>query len=183
MNDFPVLVTERLRLRCFEQTDIPLVHQYLNDPQVAGTLMDITPPYSLYDALALVAHSHDAFTEGSAYLFAVARQTTDELIGYCDIEVQPQHRRGEIAYWIGQPHWRQGYATEAARRVVRFGFETLRLNRIYAHVLHHNTASAHVLRKAGLQYEGTYRQGCYKDGQFADVDFYGILYADWLTQR
>jgi ribosomal-protein-alanine N-acetyltransferase len=177
---FPTLETARLRLRLFEPDDAPAVQQLLNDPEVTGTLMDKTLPYSLDDARVMIAASHDGFARGTAYVFAVVRKLNNDLVGYGDIEVRPDHRRGEIAYWIGRPYWWQGYATEAAKCLVQFGFETLGLNRIYAYVLKRNQASAHVLQKAGLVYEGTQRQGALKDGVFEDVDYYGLLRQDYL---
>jgi RimJ/RimL family protein N-acetyltransferase len=177
---FPVLETGRLRLRRFELADAPAVQQLLNDPEVTGTLMDKTLPFSLDDAQAMIASSHEGFETGRAYVFALVRKLNDDLVGYGDIEVRPDHKRGEIAYWIGRPYWWQGYATEAAKCLVQFGFETLGLNRIYAYVLKRNEASARVLQKAGLVYEGTQRQSALKDGVFEDVDYYGLLRQDYL---
>ena len=119
MTDFPTLETERLRLRCFEETDAPVVQELLSDPEVIGNLIDITLPYSLDDAHRMIADSHRAFAESAAYAFAVVRQSNDTLVGYCDLEIQPQHHRGEIAYWIGRPYWWQGYATEATKCVLQ----------------------------------------------------------------
>ena len=174
------LETARLRLRRFELADAPAVQQLLNDPEVTGTLMDKTLPYSLEDAHTLITASHKGFESGRAYVFAVVRKLNDDLVGYGDIEVRPDHKRGEIAYWIGRPYWWQGYATEAAKCLVQFGFQELALNRIYAFVLKRNEASANVLQKAGLVYEGTQRHGAHKDDVFEDVDFYGLLRQDYL---
>lgn len=183
MDSFPTLETERLRLRCFELSDAPYVQVLLNDPEVIGTMIDLSLPFSLADAQTMIANGHRAFQEGSAYVFAITRRSNGDLVGYADIEVQAAHRRGEIAYWIGKPYWWQGYATEAAKAIIRFGFEDLGLNRIYAFVLTRNTASAHVLQKAGLTHEGTLRHSVRKNDVFENVDFYGLLRQDWLTGR
>lgn len=183
METFLTLETERLLLRRLEPNDATTIQTLLNDPEVSGTLMDISLPFTLDDARAMIAASHTAFVEGTAYVFAVTRKSNGDLVGYCDLEVQAEHRRGEIAYWIGRPYWWQGYATEAAKCIVRFGFEHLNLNRIYAYVLKRNRASANVLTKAGLTYEGTLRQSARKNGVFEDVDFYALLHEDWLTSQ
>lgn len=175
MTDFPCLETERLLLRPFRDSDAPTVQQLLSDPEVIGNLIDIALPDSLEEAQRMIADSHQAFAEGAAYTFAVVRDSNDTLVGYCELKIQTQHRRGEIAYWIGRPYWWQGYATEAAKCVVQFGFEELGLNRIYAHVIKGNAASVKVLRKAGLRLEGTQRQGIQKGNEFLDVEFYGLL--------
>ncbi|MAS32388.1 MAG: GNAT family N-acetyltransferase [Anaerolineaceae bacterium] len=183
MSVFPILETERLRLRDLRISDAETIQTLLNEPEITGNLMDKALPYSLEDAQSLITYSQDAFAQGKAYMFAIERKSNEDMIGYCDVEVQADHQRGEIAYWIGLPYWWQGYATEAAKRVVRFGFEDLALNRIYAYVMKRNEASAHVLQKAGLIYEGTQRHGTRKNDVYEDVDFYGLLREDWLTAR
>ena len=180
MSALPTLETERLLLRCFEMKDAPVVQQLLSDPEVTGNLMDTTLPFTLEDAEQMITRSHQAVEANTAYMFAVVRKSNDTLVGYCDVEVQRHHKRGEIAYWIGRPYWWQGYATEAAKRVVRFAFEDLGLNRVFAYVLKRNTASAGVLTKAGLKLEGTQRQSIEKDGVLEDVEFYGLLREDYL---
>ncbi|MBZ0301169.1 MAG: GNAT family N-acetyltransferase [Anaerolineae bacterium] len=182
MKDFPTLETERLRLRRFELADAPIVQTLLNDPDVTGNLLEASLPFSLEDACSMITTSHATFEAGTGWAFAVTRKSNDDLVGYCDIQLQCEHQRGAITYWIGRPYWWQGYATEAAKKVVRFGYEQLGLNRIYAYVLQRNTASAHVLQKAGLIREGTLRQSILKAGVFEDVDFYALLREDWLTE-
>ncbi len=182
MKSFPTLDTERLHLRRFELSDAPLVQKLLDDPEVISNMIDKTPPYTLEDAETMIKQSHAAYATGNAIAFAITRKSDTGLVGYCDLELQAKHERGEIAYWIGRPYWWQGYATEAVKCVVRFGFEELNLNRIFAYVLTENTASAGVLKKAGLQLEGTQRQAAQKADEFKDVEFYGLLRADYQKE-
>ena len=180
MTVFPTLETNRLCLRRFELADAPAVQALINDPDVTGNLMDVALPFTLDDARAMIVRSHETSESGAAYVFAVVRRSNDDLVGYCDLLVHQDHLRGEITYWIGRPYWWQGYATEAAKSVIGFGFEELGLNRIFAHVLKRNEAAAHVLQKAGLIYEGTHRQGARKDDLYEDVDFYAQLREDYV---
>ena len=85
------------------------------------------------------------------------------------------HRRAELGYWLGVPFWGKDYVTEAARAAVAFGFETLGLNRIYAHHFAGNTASGRVLEKIGMRHEGRSRQHIQKWDQFVDIENYGVL--------
>jgi [ribosomal protein S5]-alanine N-acetyltransferase len=80
---------------------------------------------------------------------------------------------------VGRDWWGQGYATEAARAVLRYGFEELKLNRIYAHHMTKNPASGRVLEKIGMQREGCLRQMIRKWGVLEDVVLYAILRQDW----
>jgi len=89
------------------------------------------------------------------------------------------HNHGELGYWIGKPFWGRGYATEAAAAVLRFGFETLQLNRIHAAFMEHNPASGRVMEKIGMSHEGTLRQHMKKWDRFYDVIKYGILKSDY----
>lgn len=173
------LETDRLLLRPFRLTDAPVLCELLSDPAVLGTLMDVDGPLTLADAESMIAGWQAATGRGESLVFAVVRRASETLVGYIDIELYPEHQRGEMAYWIGHPYWWQGYASEAARRLVRYSFEHLELNRVYAYCLTRNHPSARVLEKAGLIYEGTHRQGAFKNGAFEDVAFYGVLRADY----
>lgn len=177
MLTLPLLETENLVLRRFELVDADRIQALLNNPRVADTLMDVKLPYTLEDARRLVMYSHEAVPAGTAYLFGIEQKPERRLIGYIDIEVEAVHQRGEIAYWIGSDFWRRGYATEAARRIVQFAWDDLKLNRVYGYCMARNIASARVLMKAGLTYEGTLRQETVKNGVFEDVEFYGLTHS------
>jgi RimJ/RimL family protein N-acetyltransferase len=77
------------------------------------------------------------------------------------------------------PYWNQGYATEAARRVIAWAFEDLRLNRVYARYLLRNPASGRVMRKAGLRPEGTFPQDALKNGVFEDLGQCGLVRSEY----
>ena len=77
------------------------------------------------------------------------------------------------------PYWNRGFATEAARAILAFGFESLELNRIYALHMTVNPASGRVLHKAGMRHEGTLRQSVVKWGDHKDIGVYGILAKEW----
>jgi [ribosomal protein S5]-alanine N-acetyltransferase len=95
------------------------------------------------------------------------------------IRVDKLHNKGELAYWIGKDYWGKGYATEAVKRVIDFGFKELKLNRIWAAIMSKNKASGKVLKKVGLRYEGTLKQDVLRWNQYEDVDVYGLLKSDY----
>jgi RimJ/RimL family protein N-acetyltransferase len=94
------------------------------------------------------------------------------------LRVEPDHRRAELGYWIGVPYWGKGYATEAARALVQYGFETLQLHRIFASHFANNSVSAKVLRKIGMRHEGRQRGHILKWGEFLDIEMYGMVGSD-----
>ena len=93
------------------------------------------------------------------------------------------HDSAELGYWIGVPYWGNGYATEAAREMLDYGFETLKLNRIFASHFKPNAASGRILRKLGMLHEGCQREHIRKWDQFIDSELYGMLRRDWENSR
>jgi RimJ/RimL family protein N-acetyltransferase len=101
------------------------------------------------------------------------------LIGVVGLQQIARDRlRAELGYWIGVPWWGKGYATEAARAVVRYGFDELGLHKIHAHYLTRNPASGKVLERVGMRREGMLREEVRKWGRFEDVILCGILRSD-----
>ena len=100
-------------------------------------------------------------------------------IGAIGLTISPRNQRAEMGYWLGVPYWNKGYATEAARAVLRFGFQELGLNRIYASYFPRNPASGRVMEKAGMRYEGTLRQHFVRWSEPEDLVYYSILKSEW----
>ena len=85
---------------------------------------------------------------------------------------------GEIGYWLGVPYWNHGYMSESTRAVIDWGFNSLKLHRIFAEALTRNPASARVMAKAGMLFEGTARGKLIKHGKYEDMVNYAILETD-----
>jgi ribosomal-protein-alanine N-acetyltransferase len=168
-----VLETERLILRPFEVSDAPVVERLASAYEVAATTLNIPHPYPEGMAESYILGAIEAMNHGDRFSFAIVHQR--QLIGSITVSMRPPHDCAEMGYWIGVPYWKQGYATEAARRVVNFGFEEKHLNRIYASCFIDNPASAHVLQKCGMKHEGRLRQHFHKWDRYVDADYYGIL--------
>jgi RimJ/RimL family protein N-acetyltransferase len=97
------------------------------------------------------------------------------LVGAISLRIELPQRRAELGYWVGVPYWGRGFATEAARAMIEFGFRRLSLHRIYAHHFVRNPASGRVMEKAGMQHEGTLRGHFFRWGAPEDVAVWGIL--------
>lgn len=123
------------------------------------------------------------------YQLAIVLPENGALIGNTGIRQrslgkrEPEARQADIGYELDPQYWGQGYATEAARAILNFGFERLAVHRIWAHCLAENTASAHVLDKLGLQLEGRLREDEYFKGRWWDTLVYAILEHEWLAVR
>jgi [ribosomal protein S5]-alanine N-acetyltransferase len=169
------LKTIRLLMRPYREEDISTLVRLLGAREVAATTLRIAHPYTEADARAFLKAQ-----ESPAAKFGMFEVSTGDLVGGIGLSVEEQHQRAELGYWVGVPYWNKGYATEAAREMVRHGFEDLKLNRIYAGVFGGNPASEQVLRKIGMKHEGTSRQHFLKWGKFLDDECYGMLAADWF---
>ncbi len=175
----PVLETPRLLLRPFRETDIPAIVRLLQDPDIAKTTLNVPYPYAEKDARNWLEIQQQERRQGTGYTFAIVLREDGEFVGAIDIRPDMRHKKAEIGYWIGKRYWGQGYATEAARAIIRYGFESLGLNRIYATHFAENPASGRVMQKAGMQYEGLMRAATFKDGRFQDHVLYAILREEW----
>jgi RimJ/RimL family protein N-acetyltransferase len=169
------LRTTRLLLRSFADQDIPAIVRLARAPEIAATTINIPHPYAEDDARSFLAHSREELRGGRSTNFAVTILQNGELCGAIGLTIAPAHQRAELGYWIGVPFWRQGFATEAATAVLAFGFETLRLHRIFASHFAENIASRRVLEKIGMRHEGRSREHLKKWDQFIDLENYGLL--------
>ena len=86
----------------------------------------------------------------------------------------PEHARAEVGYVLSRGYWGRGIMTEAVRAVIHFGFEELHLNRIESRCIAENMASARVMEKAGMVYEGTLRGREFIKGYYRDMKVYAI---------
>ena len=177
-----VLQSEQVRLRPLEDRDIAAVGELARDKRIADNTF-VPHPYSLEDAEDFVKKAQEKWREGEACVFAVTDPESDDLRGVMGLHPEPQHKSANVGYWIGAPYWGRGLATAALRLLIRFGFEVLELNRIEAGHFDHNPASGRVMRKAGMQFEGTRRGAVLHRDSYKDVLWHAILREDYLSAK
>ncbi|PMB53256.1 GNAT family N-acetyltransferase [Fischerella thermalis CCMEE 5201] len=175
----PTLQTQRLTLRPFCVADAGDVQHLAGAREIAAMTLIIPHPYEDGMALEWIKTHPIAFSEGKDVNFAIALNNTGKLCGAIGLGVNQEHNHAELGYWIGKSFWGKGYCTEAAKAVLRYGFEKLGLHRICASHFSHNPASGRVMQKIGMTYEGCRRQHICKWGQYEDIIDYGILKSEW----
>jgi ribosomal-protein-alanine N-acetyltransferase len=175
---FPTLRTERLVLRGFTMDDARRVQQLAGAREVAATTLTMPHPYVDGMAEAWIG-GHAAAWEARRRLTLAVTSQADGVVGVVGLSLVPEHRRGEVGYWIGVPYWNRGFATEAAAAVLDFGFGELGLNRVVGRYFTRNPASGNVLRKLGMTREGTLREHVVRWGQAEDLECYAILAREW----
>ncbi|MCA9731159.1 MAG: GNAT family N-acetyltransferase [Deferribacteres bacterium] len=182
MTKRPSLQTERLLLRPFSTGDAKTVQRLANCKEVTSTTLQLPYPYRLHHAEEWIATHQSLYQEKQQVIFAVTLIDTKELVGAIGMRYDKVHENAEIGYWIGHDFWNKGFATEAARAMVEFGFGKMALHRIYAHFMVHNPASGKVMKKLGMQFDGIMREHVKKDGEFIDLHLYSILRKEWQQQ-
>lgn len=130
----------------------------------------------------LIEHLHNAYAEHQGITWAVAMKDNDVVLGFLGIQNWSQyHHRAEIGHGIARSHWEQGIASEAIRAIIRFGFEEMNLNHIYAGTIADNYGSVGLLEKIGFHREGTRRKFSWEDdGTFHDSAMYELLGDEYI---
>ncbi|MFP8894948.1 GNAT family N-acetyltransferase [Chryseobacterium sp. EZn1] len=173
MEKFPVLQTERLILSQLEEKDIPFIVELLQHRIFSDLTSNIPYPYVENDARSWVKMSNEAFKNNTGYTFAI-RNKEGQIIGAIGLHDRDDDK-AELGYWIGIPHWDKGYVTEAAKAIIDFGFNELKLNKIFATHFPHNPASGRIMEKVGMEQEAVLIKEVKKDGEYFDLVRYCIL--------
>ena len=179
MTQPPTLRSERQTLRPLTPGDMPAVRELAGDRRVAE--MTLLPhPFEGAAADEWLRKRTKGAEEGTIDTFSILfREDGYALIGHAGLVIDRANEKAELHYWLGVPHWGNGYATEAARELLRHAFENLRLGRVHADHFARNPASGRVLRKIGMQEEGYLRRHFKRWERLDDLVLYGILAEEW----
>jgi [ribosomal protein S5]-alanine N-acetyltransferase len=151
MTVFPVLHTSRLMLRQISIDDIAALIKYANNKKISDNVLNIPYPYREPDAVFRISYAVQGFKNKTRYVFAIILKESEELIGEISLHLDGQNPVAELGYWIGEPFWGKGIATEAAGAILHFGFGTLHLRLVFATCHEDNEASQKVLVNNGMQ--------------------------------
>ena len=173
------IATDRLELRPFSISDIKPLTEIANDPSIADSMISIPHPYTIQYAKQWIKKAEKKMSADIAYIYAISLKEDKRLIGAIELRtIEREHLQAELSFWIASEWQGRGYATEAAKAMIKFGLNTLGLNRIYAHHMLRNRLSEKVLKKIGMSHEGIMKQRVIKWGIFEDVGFYAIIKQD-----
>ena len=178
---FPI-TTERLLLRPVAVDDAPAMARYQSQPDVCRFI-----PYEPRSAEQIAQRLQDpanARSEleraGQRLFLAVLRRSDGVLVGDVMLAwTSEEQRAGEIGYVFDPDQHGNGYATEAARALLRLGFEGLGLHRIVGLLDARNAASAAVLRRAGMRQEAHLVQNEWFKGEWTDELIFAMLESEW----
>ena len=177
--NLPYLETERLKFRKLSMRDAGDVFEYASVPEVT-LYVSWTPHRTIADTKSFLKHVLFQYEKGIPASWGLVLKENDKLIGtggylWCSTE----HSKAEIGYVISDKYWNKGYMTEALKKILQFGFETMSLERIEARCFVENTASERVMQKCGMKLEGILRSSLHIKGAFIDCKLYSILKSEY----
>jgi ribosomal-protein-alanine N-acetyltransferase len=178
-----ILTTERLLLRDFVESDWEAMLAYQQDPLYLryNEWMSRTAE-EVRDFLQIFL-DHQKHVPRIKFQFAITLRSTGQFIGNCGVRKGfADAREGDMGYELDPRFWGNGYATEAARAVLGFGFSYINLQRVSAWCLAENVASARVLEKLGMKLKKRMRDHQFFKGKWWDMLSYAILYDEWRRQ-
>lgn len=182
----PHLFGKRIRLRAAEKEDINLFLVWVNDPEVTEHLMLAYP---------MARFEEDRWYENmmslpaAEHVMVIEVQDESRANGYRPIGTCQFHnldwrcRSAEVGIMIGEKaFWNQGYGTETMKLLLKHGFETLNLHRLWLRVYDKNKRGIRAYEKAGYRYEGKFREAHFQNGQYDDVHFMSVLRQEWMAK-
>lgn len=183
MDKFPVLKTDRIQLRKPVAKDIPHITEYANNSRIAEMTLNTPYPYQERDAVFWLNMANEGFRDQSKYIFAISLLPIDEFIGGISLRINKRFNRAELGYWIGEPFWNNGYATEATKEVLKFGFEEIGLHKVLATHFLRNPASGKVLAKNGMIKEAQLKEHVKKDNEYLSVIQYRLTRKEYSNRK
>ena len=177
--EFPVLESERLRLRRIVPSDAPQIYRLYSDPEVTRHY-DLETFTDEHQATDLIESYSARFERGIGLRWGICLESAEDAVigtaGY-NLWLQTSYR-AILGYDLAPTHWRRGFMTEALNAVLDFGFARMQLNRVEATVFPANQASHKLMRKLGFAKEGLLREYEYVKGGFVDLVLYSLLRRD-----
>lgn len=176
----PELETERLKFRALKRTDDADIFEYSSNPKTSQYLL-WTPHESIAFTRRFIEIILTKYKLGEYNDWAIVLKKSNKMIGTCGFtRIDQDNGVVEIGYVINPEYWGQGYATEAARRVMEFAFEELKVNRVEARFMFGNDASLKVMTKIGMKFEGYLREALLVKGKYKTIGIASILRREYL---
>jgi ribosomal-protein-alanine N-acetyltransferase len=172
--NLPTLETERLILRKLIYEDVDDIYEYAKIPKVSEYVLWY-PHTSKFESLEYLNLVYEKYNHGEPAPWGIILKETGKLIGSIGfVKIDEKESVGEIGYVISPFYWNRGFATEAVRSVVQFGFAELELTKVTAHTITQNRASGRVLLRVGFNFDGTKHGYTEIKNKPVDIDFYSI---------
>jgi RimJ/RimL family protein N-acetyltransferase len=175
-----IIYGKRIRLRGAERSDLEKFVVWINDPEVTAGLT-LFLPMSSVDEEKWFDSVMKRSQEEKPLVIDMKDGTDWRLIGNSSFfDFDWVARSAEVGIMIGDKTvWNQGYGSEVMTVLLRHGFRTLNLNRIYLRVYAENKRAIRAYEKVGFVHEGRMRQAVYKQGSYSDILYMSVLREEW----
>lgn len=179
-----LLETPRLLLRPFAVEDAKAMYaNWASDSEVTKYLT-WQPHKSVLATEELLRSWCVQYADPSYYMWAIVPRELSEPIGSISVvQKDDQAESVQIGYCIAKAYWQRGYTSEALEEVIRYFFEQVGVGRVEARHGVENANSGKVMRKCGMQYEGTLRKAGRNNQGICDMVYYGIVVGDFWSKR
>lgn len=176
MKQLDILTTQRLHLRPLTLADAESLFSYFSIDEVM-TYYDLETFKSVEEAKKLINIWNDRFKNDESCRWAITlKEDTSRAIGTCGFHnLSKENNRAEIGYEFHPDYWGKGLATEASKKLIDYGFNTLHYRRLEAFIDPRHGASKKVLQKSGMETEGVLREYFFEKGVFVDAEILSIL--------
>lgn len=175
----PHLFTPRLVLKPLHKAQAETLRLLASEPLIAENTATVPVPYTLDVAHAFIEAQEENYRSGASLALGTHLRETGELIGVTSIRFAPRHHSGLLGGWTAAGQRERGYAAESACGLMHFCFTALALYRIGGQCFSRNKASARVMEKIGLAYEGRLQGAFLKNGVYEDMSLFGVVRSDW----
>lgn len=182
---FTQIMTDRLLVRPFEAGDVDALHARRNDPDVSR-YQNWSRPFSRSAAEAMVQSllNMDGPTNDEWWMATLVEHESGTIVGDLAVELTWSGRSAEIGYNLDRPFWGRGFAVEGASALVEYLFETVGVTRVFGMLHPANRASAMVLERCGLVFEGHTKLSYWDEADGPSDDWiYGVTLDAWRAWR
>jgi RimJ/RimL family protein N-acetyltransferase len=179
-----IIYGKRIRLRAAEHEDVKKFYEWVNDPEITRGL-SLNLPMSMRDEENWFEGLAKRDPHEKPLAIEVHKGRNWKLIGNCGVfGIEWTNRSAELGIIIGEKsEWDKGYGAEAMTLLLRHGFETLNLHRIFLRVYASNVRAVRSYEKAGFVLEGRLREAVYKVGKYDDVLIMSVLHSEWTAHN
>lgn len=169
---------ERVELRTVEEKDLEFLQRTVNDQMVRQYLGRRSPVNGHRER---EWYEESASDDETTHLLVCRDEAPMGIVG-----LYPEDSKGvnvEIALFLAEEFWGEGYGTEASRLVTDYAFRERRHHRVIAHVFAGNVGSARIWEKLGFRHETTHVEAEFLDGEYVDVELYAVLEDEWFDRE
>ena len=170
--------TDRLLLRRYTFDDVDDIVELVSHPSVAAVGAQLKASAADAKEHIELQNALEPFELDKCFDLGIELKGERKIIGFVGMIRKDDHQ-AEVGWALHVGYRGKGYATEAARALIAYGFEKLRLHRIYADASSENLPSFNVMERLGMKREARLRQAQLRDGKWVDILVYAILAEEW----